>query len=83
MFSFVPSFTPEKTAIYGVQRKGLAIKWFNGLKEAVKGIHGAKFWIDRGLCNPSQKFFTQDGIHLNAKAIRRCIEVTEDPFYLP
>ena len=40
----------------------------NGLlKEAVKGIHGAKFWIHRGLCNPSQNIFTRDGIHLNAE----------------
>lgn len=38
----------------------------NGLlKEAVKGIQGAKFWIRRGLCNPSQNIFTRDGIHLN------------------
>jgi len=28
MFNFVPSFTPEKTTIYGIQQKGLAIKWF-------------------------------------------------------
>jgi len=38
----------------------------NGLlKEAVKGIHGAKFWIHRGLCKPSQNIFTRDGVHLN------------------
>lgn len=28
MLSFVPSFTPEKTTIYGIQQKGLAINWF-------------------------------------------------------
>ena len=38
----------------------------NGLLwEAVKGIHGAKFWLHRGLCNPSRNIFTWDGIHLN------------------
>ena len=34
----------------------------NGLlREAVKGIHGGKFWLQHSLCNP----FTRDGIHLN------------------
>ena len=38
----------------------------NGLlREVVKGIHRAKFWLDRGLCNPSRNIFTRDGIHLN------------------
>ena len=38
----------------------------NGLlREAVKGIHGAKFWLHRGLCNPSRNIFAADGIHLN------------------
>ena len=38
----------------------------NGLlREAVKGIHGGKFWLQHSLCNPSQNIFTRDGIHLN------------------
>ena len=38
----------------------------NGLlKEAVKGIDGAKFWLHRGLCNLLRNIFTRDGIHLN------------------
>ena len=64
MFSFVPSFTPEKTSIYGIQRKVLAIKWFT--KGSCQRHSWAKFWIHRGLCNPSQNIFTRDGIHLNA-----------------
>ena len=32
----------------------------NGLlKEAVKSIPGAKFWVHRGLCNPSRNIFTK------------------------
>ena len=38
----------------------------NGLlKEEVKSIPGAKFWVHRGLCNPSRNIFTRDDIHLN------------------
>lgn len=57
----------------------------NGLlKEAVKGIQGAKFWIHRGLCKPSQNIFTRDGVHLNDEGHQALYRgVTEQPFYLP
>ena len=35
----------------------------NGLlRKAVKGIHWAKFWLHRSLCNPSCNIFTADAI---------------------
>lgn len=38
----------------------------NGLlREAVKGIHGVKFWLHCGPFNPSGNIFTRGGIHLN------------------
>ena len=56
----------------------------NGLlREAVKSIHGVKFWLHRGLCNPSHNIFTRDGIHLTMKASKRCIAATEELFYSP
>ena len=81
MFGVMSSFAQEKPAIVGIQRKGLATEWL--LKEAVKSIHGAKFWLHRGLCNSLRNIFTRNGIHLNDEGLKRFIEATEEPFYSP
>ena len=56
----------------------------NGLlREAVKGIHGAKFWLHRGLCNPSRTFLQGMAFTWTMKVTKRFIEATEEPFYSP